>query len=94
MPLNSKIFGLTGGILVSLTLFATVWHALLTDQGFEFLKIWADMHYWYELVPLASPLGSLVSLADGFSHGFIFLFIFAILYNWLERKNKKTETVN
>jgi len=30
--------GLAGGILVSLTLFGVVWHAILTDFGYEFLK--------------------------------------------------------
>jgi len=44
------------------------------------------MHFWYEVVPLASPTGSLVALVDGFVHGFVFLFIFAWLYNWFERR--------
>ena len=86
MPLNPKNLGLAGGILVSLTLFAIVWHALLTDLGYEFVKIWEDIHFWYELVPLASPEGSLVALVDGFVHGFVYLFIFAWLYNWFERR--------
>ena len=86
MSLNPKNFALAGGILVSLTLFAIVWHALLTDLGYEFLKIWEDMHYWYQFVPLASPLGSLVALADGFVHGFVSLFVFAWLYNWFEKR--------
>lgn len=86
MPLNPKNLGLAGGILVSLTLFGVVWYALLTDLGYEFVKIWEDMHFWYELVPLASPEGSLVALVDGFVHGFVYLFIFAWLYNWFERR--------
>ncbi len=86
MSLNPKNFGLAGGILVSLTLFGTVWHAILTNLGYEFLKVWEDMHFWYQVVPLASPQGSLVALADGFVHGFVSLFIFAWLYNWLERR--------
>ncbi len=88
MSLNPKNFGLAGGILVSLTLFGTVWHAILTNLGYEFLKIWEDMHFWYQVVPLASPQGSLVALADGFVHGFVSLFIFAWLYNWLQRRKK------
>lgn len=86
MKLNAKKFGLAGGIIVSLTLFGTVWHAILTDLGFMFLNIWQDMHFWYEFVPLATPLGSIVALADGFVHGFVYLFLFALLYNWLEKK--------
>ena len=86
MTLSSKNFGLAGGILLSLTLFGAVWHAILTNQGYEFLKVWEDMHFWYEFVPLASPLGSLVSLVDGFVHGFVYLFIFAWLYNWFEKR--------
>lgn len=43
MPLSSKSFGLAGGILVSLTLFGISWHAILTDLGNEFVKIWEDM---------------------------------------------------
>jgi len=86
MTLNSKNFGLAGGILVGLTLFGVSWHAILTDLGNEFVKIWEDMHFWYEIIPLASPEGSLVALVDGFVHGFVFLFIFAWLYNWFERR--------
>ena len=86
MPLNPKKFGLAGGILLGLTLFGTVWHALLTDLESAFLNIWQDMHFWYELVPLASPLGSLVSLVDGFVHGFASLYILIWLYNWLDKK--------
>jgi len=86
MPLNAKNFGLVGGILFSLTLFGTSWHAILTDYGYEFLRVWEDMHFWYELVPLATPSGSILALADGFVHGFVYLFIFAWLYNWLERR--------
>jgi len=88
MSLTPKNLGLTGGILVSLTLFGVAWHAILTDQGNEFVKIWTDMHFWYELVPLASPEGSLVGLVDGFVHGFVCLFIFAWLYNWFERRKR------
>ena len=88
MSRNPKNFGLAGGILVSLTLFGTVWHAILTNRGYEFLKVWEDMHFWYQVVPLASPQGSLVALADGFVHGFVSLFIFAWLYNWLQRRKK------
>ena len=88
MSLNPKNFGLAGGILFSLTLFAVAWHAILTDLGYEFVKIWEDMHFWYQVVPLASQQGSLVALADGFVHGFLPLFIFAWLYNWLQRRKK------
>ena len=88
MSLNPKNFGLAGGILVSLTLFGAVWHAILTNQGYEFLKVWEDMHFWYKVVPLASPEGSLVSLVDGFVHGFLYLFIFAWIYNWIEKKKR------
>ncbi len=88
MSLNPKNFGLAGGILVSLTLFGAVWHAILTNQGYEFLKVWEDMHFWYQVVPLASLEGSLVSLVDGFVHGFLYLFIFAWIYNWIEKKKR------
>ena len=85
MSLNPKNFGLSGGILFSLTLFVVSWHAILTDLGNEFVKIWEDMHFWYEFVPLASPVGSLFEFMDGFVHGLVFLFIFAWFYNWLKR---------
>jgi len=88
MSLNPKNFGLAGGILVSLTLFGAVWHAILTNQGYEFLKVWEDMHFWYQVVPLASPEGSLVALVDGFVHGFLYLYIFAWIYNWIEKKKR------
>jgi len=91
MSLNTKNFGLAGGILVSLTLFGVAWHAILTDLGNEFVKIWEDMHFWYEIIPLASPQGSLVALVDGFVHGFVYLFIFAWLYNWFEKRKIRTK---
>ncbi len=86
MALSSKSFGLAGGVLVSLTLFGITWHAILTDLGNEFVRVWTDLHFWYQVIPLASPEGSLVALGDGFLHGFVFLFIFAWLYNWFERR--------
>jgi len=88
MPLKAIKFGLAGGITISLTLFAIVWHVLLTNKGNLMVNLWEDMHIWYEIVPMASPLGSLVSLADGFGHGFVYFFLFAILYNWLTRKQE------
>jgi len=54
----------------------------LTDLGNEFVKIWEDTHFWYELVPLVSPEGSMIALVDGF----VYLFIFAWLYNWFEKR--------
>jgi len=90
MALSSKSFGLAGGILVSLTLFGITWHAILTDLGNEFVKIWEDMHFWYQVIPLASPEGSLIALGDGFVHGFVFLFIFAWLYNRFDRRKTGT----
>jgi len=86
LPLNPKNFGLVGGILLSITLFVVAWHAILTDLGYEFVKIWEDMHFWYEVIPLATPAGSLIAIVDGFVHGFVYLFIFAWLYNWFEKR--------
>ncbi len=91
MALNPKNFGLAGGILLSLTLFGVAWHAILTDLGNKFMIIWEDMHFWYEFVPLASPEGSLVALADGFVHGFVYLFILIWLYNLIENKTSKKD---
>lgn len=86
MTLKPLSFALAGGIVVSLTLFGISWHAMLTNQGYEFVQIWEDMHFWYGEVPLATPLGSIVSLIDGFVHGFVYVFIFAWLYNFIDRK--------
>ncbi len=88
MTLSATSFGLAGGIVASLTLFGAVWHAILTDMGYEFLRVWEDMHFWYQVVPLATPHGSLVSLADGFVHGFVYMFILIWLYNLVEKKGK------
>lgn len=84
--MNPKNLGLAGGILVSLTLFGVSWHAILTNQGYVFVKVWEDMHFWYQFVPLASPQGSLVALVDGFVHGFAYLFVFGWLYNLFEKR--------
>ena len=58
----------------------------LTEQGNEFLKIWEDMHFWYSVVDIKSPLGSLVAIVDGFVHGFVYGFILIWLYNWFEKR--------
>jgi len=88
MTINPKNFGLSGGIILGFFLFAVAWEVILTNMGYEFVKIWEDMHFWYGFVSLATPAGSLVALIDGFIHGFVSLFILSYLYNWFEKRTR------
>jgi len=88
MTINPKNFGLSGGIVLGFFLFAVAWGAILTNSGYEFVKVWEDVHFWYGFVSLATPSGSLVALLDGFIHGFVSLFILSYLYNWFEKRTR------
>lgn len=82
MTLNSKSFGLTGGILWGLCMLVMTLLAVGTGYATEFLNVVVSIYPGYTI----TPLGSVVGLVYGFIDMGVGLFIFAELYNFLERK--------
>jgi hypothetical protein len=80
--LNPKNLGLAGGILWGAVLFVTTLIAAGTGYAASFLDLIMSVYPGYAI----SLTGSFIGLAYGFLDGFIGLYIFAWLYNWLEKR--------
>jgi hypothetical protein len=77
--LDPKKFGLAGGILWGLCMFACTVLAIFTGYAEMFIKIMEGIYPGYSI----SWEGSIIGLVYGFFDAFIGLFIFAWLYNKL-----------
>lgn len=75
--LNPKKFGLAGGILWGLCMFACTILALYTGYAEMFLKMMGGIYPGYTI----SWVGGIIGLVYGFLDAFIGLYIFAWLYN-------------
>jgi len=82
MSLDTKSFGLAGGILWSTGMVLMTILALTIAYGTSFLNMMAAVYPGYNV----SGLGILVGGIYGFIDGFICTYLFAWLYNKLERK--------
>lgn len=82
--MKPKILGLTGGILWGLCMFLMTNLAVGTGYGKELLNVFASIYPGYTI----TILGSLVGLVYGFIDAFIALYIFAWLYNLIEKRFK------
>ena len=82
--LNKKNFGLAGGILWGSALFFVTLISLWTGYANELSGILKAVYPGYSI----SMLGSIIGLAYGFLDGFIGLYIFAWIYNVLEKKTR------
>tara|TARA_Y100000310_G_C20471044_1_gene710038 strand:+ start:122 stop:370 length:249 start_codon:yes stop_codon:yes gene_type:complete len=82
MTLNAKNFGLAGGIFWGLAMFVFTLIAVGTGYLTDFLNIMAGIYPGYSI----TPVGSIFGLVEGFLDGFVGLYIFAWLYNKLEKK--------
>lgn len=82
MQINSKCLGLAGGILWGLCMFGTTLISSATGYASGFMEMMAGIYpgYWVGVG------GAFVGLVYGFLDGFIGLFVFAVLYNFLEKK--------
>jgi len=82
MTLNGKNLGLAGGILWGGSMLALTLVSVGTGYGSAFLGSIAALYPGYSV----SLLGSLVGLVYGFLDAFVGLYLFALLYNWLESR--------
>jgi len=85
MGLDPKSFGLTSGIFWGGFLLVFTLISVNTGFGVEFLNLVVTLYPGYEI----SYVGSLIGLAYGFFDGLIGCYIFAWLYNKLEKKFSK-----
>jgi hypothetical protein len=81
MKLDSIRFGLSGGILWGVALFFMTLAGMFFDYGIPFLAMMTSVYPGFSI----SWVGAFLGLFYGFLDGFIGLWIFAYLYNWLER---------
>ena len=79
---NAKNLGLAGGILWGLSLLVWTLFSASTGYATGFLNIIMSIYPGYSI----SFLGSVVGLVYGFIDAFVGLYIFALLYNWLEKR--------
>lgn len=86
--LNAKNLGLSGGIIWGGSLFLLTLITVGTGYGRGFLQLIAALYPGYTI----SVVGSLVGLILGFIDGFVALYLLALLYNWLNRKNNKNSS--
>ncbi len=82
MKLNAKNFGLAFGILWGVFLFIMTLLSVFTGYGLDFFKILSSIYPGYKV----SYLGSVVGLIYGFLDGFIGFYLFALIYNFLQKE--------
>lgn len=82
VDLDAKRLVLAGGIVWGLTIFGTNLFSVITGYATIFLNMYASLYPGYTV----SPAGSVVGLVYAFSRSFAGLYVFAWLYNWLEKK--------
>jgi len=80
--LNAKNFGLAGGILGAVIMFAATLISLVNGYGSEFLKLMASIYPGYGV----NGIGVITGAIYGFIDGFICYYIFALIYNKLQNK--------
>ncbi|MFC1769255.1 bacteriophage holin [Nanoarchaeota archaeon] len=84
MALNKKAFALTAGIMWAACMFILTLVSLYTGYATGIMNALAGIYPGYTI----SLVGSIVGLVYGFIDAFIGLYIFAWLYNLLEKKLK------
>jgi hypothetical protein len=80
MMLNTKKFGVAGGLVWGLAMFITTLLAVSSGYGAEFLGMFTSLYFGYSI----SLLGSVIGLFWGFIDGFIGCYVFAWIYNKLD----------
>ena len=81
MTLNPRNFGLAGGIMFAACMLVMTLLALYTGYGVAMLQVFESIYPGYSI----SLIGSVVGAAYGFFDCFIGLWIFAWIYNKLEK---------
>ncbi len=82
--LNPLNLGLSGGAIWGGSLFLLTLISLYTGYAQEFLNLVSKLYPGYKI----TFVGSLLGLILGFLDGFIALYLFGLIYNWLNKKNK------
>ena len=83
--LNSLNLGLSGGIIWGGSLFLLTLISLPTGFAEKFLNLFQNVYPGYGI---GLP-GALAGLFLGFLDGFIALYLFGLIYNWLNDKKTK-----
>ena len=81
MPLKPKALGIAGGVMCSVCCFLMALIAML-GYGKAIVTTIGSVYLGYD----ASVIGAILGLVYGFIDGFIGLYVFALLYNKLEKK--------
>jgi hypothetical protein len=88
--LNAKKLALSGAIVWSIFSFLFVAFVLLTGSGLGFINSMLSSFFSsYRL----NWTGALVVLVAAFIDGFIFFYLLAIIYNRLNKEDKKIESL-
>jgi hypothetical protein len=82
MSLNAKNLGLAGGFMWGASMLVLTLVSMRTGYATGLLEAIAGLYIGYSV----SLLGSLVGLVYGFLDAFVGLYLFALLYNWLEAR--------
>ena len=80
--MKPKILGLTGGILWGICMFVVTLASVAAGYGEAMLNVFASIYPGYSI----SVAGAFIGLIIGFIDAFIALYIFATLYNYMDKK--------
>jgi hypothetical protein len=80
--LNAKNLGIAGGIIWGLGMFVLTLLSMATGYAQDFLNVIAAIYPGYSI----TFVGGLLGLVYGFLDAFVGLYLFALLYNWLENR--------
>lgn len=82
MKLDAMKFGLAGGIITAVLTFALALGATFAGVGGAMIDSLASLYVGYE----ASIVGGLIGAVWAFVEGFVFFYMMAWLYDYLEAK--------
>jgi len=83
MALHARSFALAGGIIWGASIMVLTWIATVAGYGTPLIEFLQQLYVGLNI----SFVGSLIGLVYGFIDAFIGLYLFALLYNWLEKKS-------
>ena len=82
MKLNAKNFGLAFGILWGFSVLIMTLISLYTRYAEGFLRLLSEIYPGYKV----SLVGSFIGCVYGFVDGFIGFYLFALIYNFLQKE--------
>ncbi|MEX1012697.1 MAG: bacteriophage holin [Waddliaceae bacterium] len=81
--LNAKNLGLSFGIVWGVSVWFVTILSMFTGYGDSFIHMMQSVYPGYSV----DLLGSFIGLIYGFVDGFVGLFIFGLIYNWLTARD-------